>query len=543
MAALAPDPSDRTNALLELLVLRADNQTFTPADPSPPFSASRGSVTANCLLYASLCCSLIAAVKAMLAKEWLQSYSRSGQAGPLEEQAKFRLRKYAAAQEWHLQSLVLFLPNLLLLSVLFFFAGLILLLSPINAAVTAVVIAFFGVGVVLVCTTIAAGAIWPLCPYQTAVSRALRRAAGFTIWCWKKLMKLAEWLITLPTVVRAGGQIAAAGDEYQNRFGSPLGHTITTISSFTTASQASRPSSPSSAESGLTVVSDIGNRTPTGIRRPLLSTPFGFITQRIVAPIGVGTRTLLALLKPDSAKPSKQARTNEQQQQIVNAKAVGWLLEMTSNLEDQLTAAKNICLIDPSACDELLRHPVVWPRLMSLTVEAVQKWKRQQTDQNMLVAEQFGAALYHLLLLCPLDDEKRRQIKHLLPPEIFQSNSIFRRSIAELAQVLCGYDIVTARARETQPSHSMWKALLHRNILNPYEISLREFIDVTPLHTPFDDASISLLGLLVLRQFESNETTDTDVRSDRDLQVLAAQAYTGYVNSPLLTSIPESDYG
>ncbi|KIO22985.1 hypothetical protein M407DRAFT_48705, partial [Tulasnella calospora MUT 4182] len=110
MPALVPDPSDRTNALLELLVLRAgDNTTLTVADASA-FSPARSSVTANCLLYASLCCSLVAAVGAMLAKEWLQSYGRTGQAGLVEEQGRFRQQKYTAAQEWHLQSMILFLP-------------------------------------------------------------------------------------------------------------------------------------------------------------------------------------------------------------------------------------------------------------------------------------------------------------------------------------------------------------------------------------------------------------------------------------------------
>ncbi|KIO19413.1 hypothetical protein M407DRAFT_223100, partial [Tulasnella calospora MUT 4182] len=109
MPSLSPNTSDRTNALLELLVLRTDNSTFTPSETSP-FTPPQNSITANCFLYASLCCSLTAAVGAMLAKEWLQSYSRSGQAGPLEEQVRFRQGKYTAAQEWHLESVILFLP-------------------------------------------------------------------------------------------------------------------------------------------------------------------------------------------------------------------------------------------------------------------------------------------------------------------------------------------------------------------------------------------------------------------------------------------------
>ena len=85
MPDLSPNPSDETNTLLRLLVMRADNDTLTPADLAPPFTANPTSVVVNCLLYASLSCSLLAAVGAMMAKEWLQSFDRTGQTGPVEE--------------------------------------------------------------------------------------------------------------------------------------------------------------------------------------------------------------------------------------------------------------------------------------------------------------------------------------------------------------------------------------------------------------------------------------------------------------------------
>ncbi|KAG8979372.1 hypothetical protein FRC05_008356 [Tulasnella sp. 425] len=83
-----------TNALLRLIVMKADNNTLSPTDLSPPFSPSSNSVIVNCLLYASLSCSLLAAVGAMMAKEWLQSFDRTGQTGPLEEQGRSRQNKF-----------------------------------------------------------------------------------------------------------------------------------------------------------------------------------------------------------------------------------------------------------------------------------------------------------------------------------------------------------------------------------------------------------------------------------------------------------------
>ncbi|KIO23354.1 hypothetical protein M407DRAFT_46950, partial [Tulasnella calospora MUT 4182] len=135
MPNLSPNPSDETNNLLRLLVMRTDNNTLTPADLLPPFSADSNSILVNCLLYASLSCSLLAAVGAMMAKEWLQSFDRTGQTGPLEDQALLRQRKFNGIQQWHLEAVIKFLPNLLLLSVVFFFIGVCLFLFPINTIV------------------------------------------------------------------------------------------------------------------------------------------------------------------------------------------------------------------------------------------------------------------------------------------------------------------------------------------------------------------------------------------------------------------------
>ncbi|KAG8935019.1 hypothetical protein FRC01_010524 [Tulasnella sp. 417] len=105
MPKLSPDPSDETNNLLRLIVMKADNNTLASADLLPPFAADSNSIITNCLLYASLTFSLLAAVGAMMAKEWLQSFDRTGQTGPVEEQAIFRQRKFDGVQQWHLETL------------------------------------------------------------------------------------------------------------------------------------------------------------------------------------------------------------------------------------------------------------------------------------------------------------------------------------------------------------------------------------------------------------------------------------------------------
>ncbi|KAG9048476.1 hypothetical protein FS837_012785 [Tulasnella sp. UAMH 9824] len=188
MPGLSSDPLTETNGLLRLLVTRADNNTLVPTDLSPPFTPSPNSVIVNCLLYASLSCSLLAAVAAMMAKEWLQSFDRTGQTGPLEEQGRFRQRKFNGVQQWHLEPIIRSLPNILLLSVIFFFLGICLFLFPVNKAVAGVVIAFSIGGAILCGATIVAGAMYPLCPYQSAASRVVKRMVRlFSPHWWKDL--------------------------------------------------------------------------------------------------------------------------------------------------------------------------------------------------------------------------------------------------------------------------------------------------------------------------------------------------------------------
>lgn len=81
LAGLSPAPSDETNALLRYLI-RSENHTLTASDLNPPFVPAPGIVRQNCFFFASLFSSLLAAAGAVLAKQWLANYERTGQTGP-----------------------------------------------------------------------------------------------------------------------------------------------------------------------------------------------------------------------------------------------------------------------------------------------------------------------------------------------------------------------------------------------------------------------------------------------------------------------------
>lgn len=194
MPALSPSPSAETNALLRLLISGADNNTLAAFEQSEPFTPQPISIAMNCLLYASLSCSSVAAIGAMMCKEWLHSLDRSVQTGSIEDQGRLRQRKLDGARRWHLETIIDFLPTIILLSITLFFAGVALFLLTLNKTVAAFEIAFGAFCALGGTGTILAGAIFPQCPYETAASRLLRKV-GLMVAAWRPRLR-----ITSPTV-------------------------------------------------------------------------------------------------------------------------------------------------------------------------------------------------------------------------------------------------------------------------------------------------------------------------------------------------------
>ncbi|KAG9024077.1 hypothetical protein FRB95_012125 [Tulasnella sp. JGI-2019a] len=175
LASLSAPPSYRTEALLTLLVMQVGNSTLTSNDLSPSFSPSPAAIRQNSTFFASLCASILAAAGAMLAKQWLQSYQRTGQTGSRRKQALLRTQKWMGAESWGLRPVVEVLPTLLLVSLALFFAALCDFLWSTSQPVAIVVLAFTAMGAMFYGLTVIAAAIDTFCPYQTAVSRVIRQ--------------------------------------------------------------------------------------------------------------------------------------------------------------------------------------------------------------------------------------------------------------------------------------------------------------------------------------------------------------------------------
>ncbi|KAG8986256.1 hypothetical protein FRB94_004477 [Tulasnella sp. JGI-2019a] len=176
LTGLSSGPSDQTNHLLRLLLTNGPNSGLTSNDLDlPTFVPGRAIVRQNCLFVSSLGFSLIAAAGAVMARQWLQYYERTGQTGPIREQAMKRTTKYLGAKSWGLTHVVETLPTLLILSIALFAVGLVDYLWAVDVTVAIVIMVHVAVGFLGYGFTLIAGIVSYSCPFQTSISMFFRK--------------------------------------------------------------------------------------------------------------------------------------------------------------------------------------------------------------------------------------------------------------------------------------------------------------------------------------------------------------------------------
>ena len=139
-------------------------------------------------MYASLIISMLAALVAMLGKQWLNRYLRNS-GGSMIERCGDRQRKCDGLEKWPLHSFVESLPLMLQVSLLLLASGLCRHMWTINTPVACTLISLTGLGVVFYIGIVIAGMSSYACPFQTPASIALRGL-------WKKTR---PWI--LPCIV------------------------------------------------------------------------------------------------------------------------------------------------------------------------------------------------------------------------------------------------------------------------------------------------------------------------------------------------------
>jgi len=130
-------------------------------------------------MYASLLISLLAALVAMLGKQWLNRYLRNS-GGSMIERCGDRQRKCDGLEKWPLHHFVESLPLMLQVALLLLACGLCRRMWSINTSVTYTLITLTGLGITFYIAVVIAGMSSYACPFQTPASMTLRGL-------WKKV--------------------------------------------------------------------------------------------------------------------------------------------------------------------------------------------------------------------------------------------------------------------------------------------------------------------------------------------------------------------
>jgi hypothetical protein len=181
---LKPSPADETvyylrqhSTILSQISVQLSSiapQVSIPSTPPPPFpvfNPSASDVRVNVFWFMSLVFSLLAALLAILAQQWVRDYMHVFQqyGDPLKS-SRLRQYLYEGCERWYMPMVAEAVPGFLHISLFLFFAGLGDSLLNINTKVALSTIVPISVSGLLYIFTIFAPIIYPQSPYQNSFS-------------------------------------------------------------------------------------------------------------------------------------------------------------------------------------------------------------------------------------------------------------------------------------------------------------------------------------------------------------------------------------
>ncbi|KAJ7836456.1 hypothetical protein B0H14DRAFT_3460678 [Mycena olivaceomarginata] len=175
---LQPDPNAPIEALLALLVQNITGHPLALLPPavstSQPTPLPNIVLIAQCLLYFSLFSTLLAALLAVLGKQWLLHYDSVGERGTIAERGVERQRKFDGMRRWRFDLVMQVFPLLLQFSLLLFAAALSIYLWTIHRALAAIALTLTGLGSIMYTAMIISAVVSPDSPFQTSLSFLLK---------------------------------------------------------------------------------------------------------------------------------------------------------------------------------------------------------------------------------------------------------------------------------------------------------------------------------------------------------------------------------
>lgn len=172
MSLLQEDNTDTTRAILLVITQQLANHSIPPFQPEP-FTAPDWAVRVNIYFFFSLSLSLVTALAAVLALQWVGSYDRGLSQSSPEDRAVQREFRVQGVEKWRLDQIVGFLPALIFLSLFIFFIGVADWLWHIHHGVAAVIISGAVVGALFFTVTTVISIVDVGAPFRSPLSRSL----------------------------------------------------------------------------------------------------------------------------------------------------------------------------------------------------------------------------------------------------------------------------------------------------------------------------------------------------------------------------------
>ncbi|KAK6978060.1 hypothetical protein R3P38DRAFT_3411301, partial [Favolaschia claudopus] len=163
-------PIQITLALLNQNGSSIPSQLSTDSNTAP----STLVVISQCLLYVSLFSTLMAALLAVLGKQWLLHYDSVGQRGTIIERGMDRQRKFDGIKQWNFELVMQSFPLLLQLALLLFAIALTIYLWTVHHALAAVSFLLTGLGFIVYMIMLGSTLVSTDSPFQTPLSYLLR---------------------------------------------------------------------------------------------------------------------------------------------------------------------------------------------------------------------------------------------------------------------------------------------------------------------------------------------------------------------------------
>ncbi|PVG04034.1 hypothetical protein CPB86DRAFT_868803 [Serendipita vermifera] len=182
MKPLQEDPTETTRDILLAISNQLANISF-PAFQRIEHETPEYAVVVNGLLFTSLSCSLIAALLAVLALQWVASYDMGLDTSSAQKRALQRHVRWMGIEKWKMGEIIASLPLLIFVALFLFFIGIADWLWHLNRVISGIVMAGIGIGCLVYMITNLIGIIKLDAPFRTPVSKGLAPLLrGTTAW-------------------------------------------------------------------------------------------------------------------------------------------------------------------------------------------------------------------------------------------------------------------------------------------------------------------------------------------------------------------------